>query len=362
MIISEMTLKEVEARLAELDEVVTRAETVEEVETASSEKAELLTRKAELAEIEKRTALAAELSSGEAKEEKILEERKNIEKEVKTMFNRESPEYRSAFLAMLVGRETAEQRGIFADNTNYGDGIALPVTIDQQIWDQVCSEHPILADVTTIRSGIVMKVPQITPTVPAGKKDSASSSELTYTTAEVTLAGKDYHTYITLSYAEALMSMDALEKYIVAEVATVLSESLAKDVFARILTDAGTAPITKGSGNTWFECLKTALASASLAAAPVVYAPASLYYNVIGEVDTNGQPIFRNGLVLNVPIKLDNAATKVTIVEPKKFVLNVAKDIMVESEKDVKAAAYNIGGYCRAEGCMRVKKAASYVG
>lgn len=359
MEINEMTLVDIEERLANLSADVETMTDVESIESATNEKRALLERKAELAEIEKRKADAKALEQG-AVSAKTIEK---VEMKGNTnMFDRNSIDYRDAFLAMLVGKATPEQRAIFADNTNYGDGIALPATIDSGVWDQACSTHKILSDINIVRSGIVMKVPQITPTVPGAKKDSASSSELTYTTAEVVLAGHDFHTFIKLSYAEACMSMNALEKYLINEIATVLGEALAKDVFATILSDAGTAPVTKSSSNTWLTCLKTALGSASLANDPIIYAPASLYYEVVGEVDTVGQPVFRNGLVLNAKFVLDNAATKVTVVDPKQFLLNVAQDVMVESQKDVANACYIIGGYCRAQGCMRVKKAASYIG
>lgn len=343
-----MTLAEVEARMAD-------------TAPGSEEMINLEERKAELEAIERRSAYAAALTNGSAKPEKIIEDRKE-ENTMETVITRESPEYRSAFLNMLVGRATPEQRAIFADNTNYGDGIGLPVAIDNAIWDQVCSEHPILADIEVVRSGIVMKVPQITPTVPASKKDSTTTSELTYTTAEVTLAGKDYHTYIKLSYAEATMSQNALERYLIDEISAVLSESMAKDVFARILADVGSAAATKASGNTYFSCLTAALGAAKLATKPVVYAPASLYYAMLGEVDTNGQPIFRNGLLLGAEFKMDNAATKITVVDPKRFLMNVAQDVTVKSQESVTDACFYVGGYARAEGCLRVKAAAAYVG
>lgn len=345
---SEMTLAEVEARMAE-------------TAPGSAEMITLEERRAELEAIEQRKAQAEALTTGAAKPERIVEERKEVTK-MENIITRESPEYRSAFLAMLVGKATAEQRAIFADNTNYGDGIALPVAIDNAIWDQVVSEHPILKDIEVVRSGIAMKVPQITPTVPASKKDSAATAEMTYTTAEVTLAGKDYHTYIKLSYAEAAMSQNALERYLVDEISAVLSESMAKDVFTRILSDVGSAAATKSSGNTYFSCLVAALGAAKLATKPVVYAPASLYYAMLGEVDTNGQPIFRNGLLLGAEFKMDNAATKITVVDPKRFLLNVAQDVTVKSQESVTDACFYVGGYARAEGCLRVKAAAAYVG
>lgn len=359
MDISEMNLSEVEARSAEICAEVENA-TEEKLAELKAEAEKLAERKAELQAFEQRKDTAGKINSGEIKADVI--ERSEPVKEEKKMIDRKSTEYRDAFLAMMVGTETAEQRAIVADGTNFGDGIALPVEVEENVWNQVCSAHPIMADIDVVRSGIVLKVPQITPTVISAKKDSAASSEMTYTTAEVVLAGKDYHSYISLTYAEAKMAMSALQSRIENVLAEVIGEAMAKDVFARILSDAGSAAITKSTSNTWLECLTKALGAASLANAPIVYAPASIYYEVVGATDTVGQPVFRNGLVLNAQFKLDNAATKVTIVEPKKFILNMVQDIMIESGRDVKAAHIDIGGYARAEGCLRVKKAAAYIG
>ncbi len=58
----------------------------------------------------------------------------------------------------------------------------------------------------------------------------------------------------------------------------------------------------------------------------------------------------------------DNAATKITVVDPAMFVLNVVQDITVDSDKDLTQAHYIIGGYARAEGCLRKTAAAAYIG
>ena len=92
---------------------------------------------------------------------------------------------------------------------------------------------------------------------------------------------------------------------------------------------------------------------------PVVYAPASSYYEIVGAIQ-QGSP-FNIGAALGVEVKKDNAATKVTVVDPKLFVLNVIQDTMIESERDAKNAQFVIGGYMRAEGCLRKTKAAAYI-
>lgn len=282
------------------------------------------------------------------------------ERNEKTMFGIDTKEYRDAFMANLVGRANEEQRAILADNSAYGDGLSLPVGLDRDIWDQVNSAHPILADVDILRAGMAIKVTKMTPAAVTKKMDSANSTEQTFTSAEVTLVGADYHTYVTLSYAEAKMSQGAMERFLVKEVANALGESLAKDVFARILSDAGnTQKITPATGSTMFDNVKLALALATQANRPVIYAPSSSYYEIIGAI-AQGSP-YNVAHALGCEVKLDNAATKVTVVDPALFVLDVIQDTLIESERDAKNAQFVIGGYMRAEGCLRKTKAAAYI-
>lgn len=354
MDIKDMLMEDVEKRLSEIRENLKAPEA--DLDALEQEIDQLEARKKEILEAaeERRTKLEeiAERHSKELeeKEDKVSEKR----------FGIDSKEYRDAFMANLVGRATDEQRAILADNSAYGDGLSLPVALDERVWDQIHTEHPILADVKTIRSGMPIKVTKMTPAAITKKMDSATTSEQTFTSAEVVLVGADYHTYVTLSYAEAKMSQGAMEDFLVGEVADAIGEALAKDVFARVLSDAGTGQrVTPASGDTLFTSVKAALALATQAGKPVIYAPATSYYEVVGAI-AQGSP-YNMGHAVGVEVKLDNAATKVTVLDPTMFVLNVIQDTIVESQKDVKAAAYVISGYARAEGCLRKTKAAAYI-
>jgi len=359
MEIKEMKIEDIQERMSAISAEMEAEDA--DLNALESEIDALNERKAELkAEAEQRKAEAeAATESGEVvkefKEEKTMEEKR---------FTKETPEYRDAFFATLVNKATAEQRAIFADNTTYGDGVALPVTTDKAIWDQILTAHPILNDIDIIKSGIVMKVTQMTPdltTAGKGKKDSDTVVGLTFTSNEKILAGKDYTTYVEISYAEAKMSQGAMEAFLVKEVADALGEQLAKDVFASIVTDAAANSTTKAAGATYFETIGVALGKATQAANPVIYAPADLYYAILKEVDSNKQPIVREGVVLGAELKKDNAAAKITVVDPALYVLNVVADTQIKSQDDVKNAQFVIGGYLRAEGCLRKANAAAFI-
>ena len=335
---------EIDAPEADLDALESEARAINE---------ELERRKAEEA---KRQEARDAVSDGQGDVTEEVEN--NNEKEIKNMFGIETKEYRDAFMAALVGRETAEQRAILADNTNYGDGLSLPVGLDKDIWDQVTTAHPILADVDVMRTGMAIKVTKMTGSAVVKKMDSAASTEQTFTGVDVVLVGADYHTYVNLSYAEAKMSQGAMEQFLVREVADAIGEALAADVFARVLSDAGTAQKVTATTD-MFDDVKAAMALATLARRPVIYAPATEYYQIVGAIK-QGSP-FNIGTVLGCEVKLDSAATKVTVLDPSLFVLNVIQDTIVESQRDAKNAQFVIGGYMRAEGTLRKTKAAAYI-
>lgn len=353
---NEMNLEQLNARAAEIEAELETADE-ERLTELQAEAEAIASRRAELQAAEERNREAEQLNNGTVQPEQIIE---TSDMEDRNMFGIETKEYRDAFIANLVGRATEEQRAILADNTTYGDGISLPVALDTAIWDQVHTAHPILADVAKINAGMPIKVTKVTPAAITKKKDSDASAEQTLSTAEVVLVGADYHTYVTLSYAEAKMSQGAVESFLVKEIADAIGEALAKDVFARILSDATNAQKVTATSDT-FADLKAALAKAVQAGNPVIYAPATSYYEIVGAMNTNGGMPFNMGIALGCQVKLDNAATGITIVDPALFALNVIQDTMIESERDVKNSCFVISGYMRAEGCLRKTKAAAYI-
>lgn len=354
-----MNLEEVEARLAEISEQI-ETRSGEELQQLKAEVVELQTRKAELEEIETRTAQAEALTNEEVKPDEVIEEHSEvIPQEERKMITRESVEYRDAFLAVCAGKATPEQRTIFADNTVAGDGASLPVGLDTMIWDQIYTNHPILADIDSQNFGIAIKVTQATPAGISGKTDKAAVTEMTVTFNDVTLAGVDYLAVVKLSYAEAKMSAGAMESYIAKAVVDQVGEAMAKDVFTRILSDASANSVTKSG--TYFEAIGEALGKAKTASVPVIYAPSALYYAILKEVDTNGQPIVREGVVLGAELKKDNAATKITILDPKDFVLDKIAEVSLKVQDKVEEGCYVYGAYARAEGCMRKTSSAAFI-
>ena len=94
MELNEMTLNDVESRIAELS---TEGKTPEEIEEMTEELKALNERKAELVDLEERKAIAEAINEGKVSEVKVVEERKG-ETNMKTVEEyRNSAEYINAF-------------------------------------------------------------------------------------------------------------------------------------------------------------------------------------------------------------------------------------------------------------------------
>lgn len=375
----------IEELKAERPEEAPELETVEEVRTDEEGKAESAEEfveteeRSEVIETAEETAEEAEDRKAEAFAEyralqeqvikgtvgKVVESHKEEKEMEEKKYTVESPEYRDAFYAWLGGYASEEQRAIVVDSTAPGDGdaVAIPKSLDTKIWDNIHTAHPILADITTVRSGVAMEVTKHTAIAARTTKklDSAATpAEEENTFVKVVLYGYDYEKYVELTYAEAKMSQGALEDYLAEEISAELGESLAKDVFAQIEADATTAQKVTATSDL-FADVKGAMALATGAAAPIIYAPASSYYEIVGAINGAGGNPFNIATTLGVQAKLDTAATHVTIVDPKKFILNEVQPVMVESDRDIKNHKVIVSGYLRAQGTMRHNKAASYI-
>ena len=276
-----------------------------------------------------------------------------------------SEEYRSAFYANLRGEATEEQRSTLL--TAGTDAIAIPKALDDKIWDNIYTDHPILGDIDIKRTGVILEVTKHTK-VKAGKagkvEEGAAATLEDNEFVKVTLVGQDYAKTVELSYAAAKMSQGALEDYLATEVANSMGEALATDIFAKIKTDLGAAAVTVAKGkNLTFADFCKAVGSVQRGTNLKVYASrAKKFEQIVGMVDTAGQPVFRDGCTLGYDVKEDAAAgDDIFIVDTSKFVLNMAQDIMIENDRDIKTHKIIISGYARAEGCMRDAGAGAYV-
>ena len=131
MDVKDMTLVDVESRMAELDAMVETSENTEEINKATEERAELNERKAELVALETRKAQAKELEERtDDTKVQIIEERKE-EKTMTSVEVRSSQAYADAFAKAIKTGDDSECRALLTENV--GGTVALPVSVENGI-------------------------------------------------------------------------------------------------------------------------------------------------------------------------------------------------------------------------------------
>lgn len=279
----------------------------------------------------------------------------------------ESKEYRNAFLKHLLEMDmTKEERAAFV-HTTANTTAPLPTTMLNQIWDLVSGQHVIMGDITVYRTGTILEVVKHTAIAQgkaAKKAENTANDDEQNTFVKVTLSGNDFTKHVDISYAMARMSLDALEQYLVNEIALSLGEAMADDVVTTIGNGINAAnKITTATANTiTFAELAKAFGLLKRVGAVCVYATrATIYNNLVAMVDTTGRPIFQpsmqagqEGTLLGGTIKVEDSVGdgKLLIGDPKKVVYNMVQDIMIEQDKDIKKHVYTYSGYARGEGAL----------
>lgn len=361
MDIKDMTMEDIEKRYAEINVEMDKPEA--DIDALTEEVRNLKERKTELEKAaEKRRKLKADVSEKGTTVRKFTdpEERKETP-------GADSKEYRNAFLKNLLGMDMSrEERAAFV-HTTQNTGNVLPTTMLNQIWDLVSKQHSIMGDITIYRTGTILEVIKHTAIAQGAAKtvaENAANDDEQNTFVKVTLSGKDFSKHVDISYAMQRMSIDALEKYLVAEISRSMGDAMADDVIAQIGTDMTSANKVESAaeGTLSFKELATVFGMLKRVGAVSVYATRYTIYNyLVGMVDTTGRPIFQpsaqagqEGVILGAQIKVeDSIADNVILIgDGKKLVYNMVQDIMIESDKDIKKHVTTYSGYARGEGAL----------
>lgn len=342
---------EAEAKAAEIDKLDAEFQTMKE-------------NKAEEHALEEH----AEVATG------LLQDNQTLNKEVNEMpvYDASSKEYRNAFLKMISGREdqlTKMENAAFVHTTSNTSNV-LPTTMLNQIWDLVSQQHVIWGDITKYRTGTILELAKHTEIAQGKAKsvaENAANDDEKNTFVKVTLSGKDFSKSLEISYAEAEMSIDALENYLVTEIATNMGEALADDVVATLKgTTNGIAAAnqikTSAAGKLTFADVANTFAVLKRANAPAVYCTRKTLYTRLAQLeDTAGHLIYQPsatvgvpGTLLGAPVKIEDSVDddELLIGDPKKIVSNVISDIIVETDKDIKLHKYIYSGYARQESAL----------
>ena len=125
MKIEEMTLQDVEARIAEIEETKDTCEDEEMLSAMVEEAKELAIRKVELADLEERKAIAEKIQSGEINPV-IIEERKEDKTMMKIEEYRNTKEYINAYAEYIKTGKDEEVRALLTTNVGDAGEIAVP--------------------------------------------------------------------------------------------------------------------------------------------------------------------------------------------------------------------------------------------
>ena len=366
-----MTLEEYNTQLSQLKAEGAELAKAGKLEEAEAKKAEIeklsaefqaaKEQQAEANALEDKTTIPAPMQA----EQKLGEENNEMEK----IYDASSVEYKNAFLKHITGRDeqmTKLENAAFVHTTTNTDAV-LPTTMVDKIWDLVSKNHVIMGDLTIYRTGTILEVVKhtaIAQGAAAKKAEGVANDDEKNTFVKVTLSGNDFTKSLEISYAEAEMSIDAFENYLINEIATNLGEALADDAVSTIESGIASANkiTTSTVGKMTYAEILSAFAALKRVNAPVVYCTRKTLYTRLAALEnTAGQLIYQPSATAGVPGTLLGAQVKIEdsvaddvllIGDPKKVVYNMIQDVMVETDKDIKTHKYIYSGYARGEGAL----------
>lgn len=369
-----MKLDEFNAKVAELKAEGAKLAQAGKLEEAEAKKKELEALEASFQAEKEAQAEENAINKGSAVQVDMQNEQKLGEENImEKVYDASSVEYKNAFLKHISGRDdqmTKMENAAFVHTTSNTPDV-LPTTMLNQIWDLVSKNHVIAGDITQYKTGTILEVVKHTAIVKGAagtvNENAAPANDEQNTFVKVTLSGKDFAKTVEISYAEAEMSIEALEGYLVQEIATSMGEAIADDIIATLkATGTGTNGIatgnrveTKTAGKMVFADIAGAFALVKRANNMTVYCTRATLFNRLAQLeDTAGHLIYQPsatvgvpGTLLGAPVKIEDslADDEILIGDPKRIVSNVINDIMVETDKDIKVHKYIYSGYARME-------------
>ena len=369
-----MNLDEFNAKVAELKAEGAKLAQAGKLEEAEAKKKEIEALEASFQAEKEAQAEENAINKGSAVQVDMQNEQKLGEENImEKVYDASSVEYKNAFLKHISGRDdqmTKMENAAFVHTTSNTPDV-LPTTMLNQIWDLVSKNHVIAGDITQYKTGTILEVVKHTAIVKGAagtvNENAAPANDEQNTFVKVTLSGKDFAKTVEISYAEAEMSIEALEGYLVQEIATSMGEAIADDIIATLkATGTGTNGIatnnrveTKTANKMVFADIAGAFALVKRANNMTVYCTRATLFNRLAQLeDTAGHLIYQPsatvgvpGTLLGAPVKIEDslADDEILIGDPKRIVSNVINDIMVETDKDIKVHKYIYSGYARME-------------
>lgn len=249
MEVKDMTLTDVEARLAELDNLVAASGSEEEIKQMRDEMEELSVRGAELKDMETRKADAKALEEGKVSEKVTkIEERKGERKMVDVKEFRNSKEYIEAFAEFVKTGKAEEVRALLTENVGEAGSIAVPDFVYNEIktaWDR--NEIMNLVRRESVPGNLKVQFEISGTDAVVHDEGSGAVSEETLVEGIVTLIPKYIKKWISVSDEAMSLRGEAFLNYIYRELSHKIIKKSADELVGKIVALPSSATATTPS-------------------------------------------------------------------------------------------------------------------
>ena len=213
--IKELDLKQVEARIAELDSLAETSESAEEIKNAQEERALLVERQSELKDLEERKATAQALTDGKIQPTAVVEPRKEERTMLKVEEYRNSKEYIDAYAQYIKTGKDEECRALLTQNVGDAGQVAVPDLVYEVVQtDWLKSEVMSLVKKISVKGNYRVQFELSAGDAVIHNEGSGAVSEEELTLGVVTLIPESIKKWISVSDEVLDMTGEAFLRYI----------------------------------------------------------------------------------------------------------------------------------------------------
>lgn len=378
-------LDEIEARKAEIKNLVDSLEDAEEIRKLTKEVEDLNAEAKDLEERKERAETAKEILNGQLEARKVeIEEKEEIKVEKK--FDLSSKEYRSAWAKKLMGlsedKFTEDEKRALGDavtttatefvassssvqGVNNG-GLFIPTSVRMELMELISKESPIFRDVRKLQVSGNIDLPYL-----FAADDAKWYTELTDTENEgmefrnLQLTGWELAKDIVITWKLEEMAVESFIDFILDELNNKMGKAL---INAVIYGDGsnkptgvtnGLTPITKATKDTAIDLILNTYKGLSDDAriGAKVYISTNINLEVVGYKDSNNNYPFLAGVpaVSGFSIEVDPYLIDDDIIagNMRNYILNEVTAPRVDKERTVKGRKVVYGGYAIYDGKAR---------
>lgn len=344
---------EIQVRRAEIrEELKDEEKTKEELEKLKQE-AEQLNKEEQKIEEDEKDLKAVEDNPDDQKE---IEPPKTEKEEDRKM--NQKAEYRKAFLKRMQGKELTDQEKRALTSAKTSVGAAVPEETQNEVIRKVMEKAPLLSEITLLHvAGNVSYAVEDTVNDASFHSEGTDITESADKLVKVLLGGYEVTKLIVISKSVAKMSIDAFEAWLT----DMLSDSIALKITNAIINGSGDdEPTGVEEANTWGAtnsvtvakdtALKLTDVTTLIGLLPSGYdrngkflmSKKTLFTDFMPLQDDSKNSIVKSEgkdyFIYGYPVMLDDSVTihEAYLGDFKKYVGNMAEDITVDSQKNLR--------------------------